>query len=238
MTQSDGRLSRWSRRKMKARRGRPEIDPEDVAAEPVAPSKGDEPDAQLSPEEEADVLRKLDLPAPESLKAGDDFTKFLKEGVPDQIRRRALRLLWRSNPLLANVDGLVDYGEDFTDAATVIDNLKTVFVVGHGARPIEEEPEPSPPAEDSAAAAGAQPLPEEGPAPDDPIEAEGTAPNSENSENSEEVASGNRDAGQGQELLHASLEPAIDAEVPETDSGSEPLTGATVRRGMRFRFDD
>jgi hypothetical protein len=34
--------------------------------------------------------------------------------------------------VLANLDGLVDYGEDYTDAATVVENLQTVYQVGKG----------------------------------------------------------------------------------------------------------
>ena len=34
--------------------------------------------------------------------------------------------------MLANLDGLVDYGEDFTDSAPVIENLQTAYQVGKG----------------------------------------------------------------------------------------------------------
>ena len=63
---------------------------------------------------------------------GDDFTVFMSKAVPDRIRRRALRTLWRSNPVLANVDMLVDYGEDFTDSAMVVENMQTAYQVGKG----------------------------------------------------------------------------------------------------------
>ncbi len=52
--------------------------------------------------------------------------------MPERIRRRALRKLWGLNPVLANLDGLVDYAEDYTDAATVVDNLQTVYKIGKG----------------------------------------------------------------------------------------------------------
>ena len=81
---------------------------------------------------EAEVLQQLDLPDPDSLGPGDDFSAFMKAAVPESIRRRALRKLWLSNPVLANLDELVDYGEDFTDAATVVDNLQTAYQVGKG----------------------------------------------------------------------------------------------------------
>ena len=88
--------------------------------------------AALEEKTDAEILAELELPEPETLEAGDDFTAFLAKTVPDRIRRRALKVLWRSNPVLANVDMLVDYGEDFTDSATVIENLQTTYQVGKG----------------------------------------------------------------------------------------------------------
>ena len=85
-------------------------------------------------EEKSDeeILQELGLPDPETMVEGDDFSAFMGKAVPDRLRRRALRHLWKSNPVLANVDGLVDYGEDFTDAATVIEDLQTTYQVGKG----------------------------------------------------------------------------------------------------------
>ena len=117
--------------------------------------------AELEAQTDEEILAQLELPEPETLKAGDDFTAFLSDIVPDRIRRRALRVLWRSNPVLANVDQLVDYGEDFTDSATVVENLQTTYQVGKGmlkhveelarqaaeaeaADPVEELEEPAP----------------------------------------------------------------------------------------------
>ena len=82
------------------------------------------------PDEE--VLAELDLPDPDSMKQGDDFSAFMSEAVPQRLRRRALRQLWRSNPVLANLDNLVDYGEDYTDAALVMENLQSAYQVGKG----------------------------------------------------------------------------------------------------------
>ena len=82
------------------------------------------------PDEE--VLAELDLPDPDSMKQGDDFSAFMSDAVPQRLRRRALRQLWRSNPVLANLDNLVDYGEDYTDAALVMENLQSAYQVGKG----------------------------------------------------------------------------------------------------------
>ena len=48
------------------------------------------------------------------------------------LRKLALRKLWTSNPILANVDGLLDYGEDFTDAAVGAGVVETTYQVGKG----------------------------------------------------------------------------------------------------------
>ena len=63
-------------------------------------------------------IRPEDLPDIESLDEHSDFTVFLKKGVPEALRRQALQRLWRSNPVFANLDGLAEYDEDYSDAAT------------------------------------------------------------------------------------------------------------------------
>jgi hypothetical protein len=116
-------LSRWSRRKAEARRpAEPESEPA-LAAEAVEiPAEAEPPE----PEPPAE------LPNPETLEAGSDFRVFMADGVPAALRRQALRRLWRVNPIINTLDGLDDYyvTQDFTDAATVVPDLKTVYRVG------------------------------------------------------------------------------------------------------------
>ncbi|CUJ92573.1 hypothetical protein RUE5091_01234 [Ruegeria denitrificans] len=88
--------------------------------------------AELEEKSDAEILAQFNLPDPDQLQAGDDVSGFMAKAVPDRLRRRALRQLWRLNPVLANVDGLVDYGEDYTDAACVIENIQTAYQVGKG----------------------------------------------------------------------------------------------------------
>ena len=95
--------------------------------------------AELAEKPEAEVLAELDLPSPEDMQTGDDFSAFMKETVPVALRNRALRTLWRSNPLLANVDMLVDYGEDFTAAADPVGVVQTIYRVGKGMLPDVDE---------------------------------------------------------------------------------------------------
>ncbi|MEM9249463.1 MAG: DUF3306 domain-containing protein [Pseudomonadota bacterium] len=109
-----------------------------VAAETQADRRAEEQaqDAEaraaLEEKSDAEILDALGLQDPDTLAHGDDFSAFLRSEVPDRLRRRALRRLWRSNPVLANLDSLVDYGEDFTDAATVVENMQTAYRVGKG----------------------------------------------------------------------------------------------------------
>ncbi len=102
MTADEGYLSRWSRRKRDERERAPKpADEVDEAAD--APESGEQP-AEIAPE---------DLPDIDTLHKDSDFTVFMRDGVPEELKRRALRKLWTSDPVLANVDGLNDYDGDY-----------------------------------------------------------------------------------------------------------------------------
>ncbi len=116
----------WSRRKAAVQA---EAKAEVIAAEEQAIAAQH---TELEEKADAEILAEFNLPDPDQLQAGDDVSGFMAKAVPDRLRRRALRRLWRLNPVLANVDGLVDYGEDYTDAACVIENLQTAYQVGKG----------------------------------------------------------------------------------------------------------
>lgn len=123
MSRKEGFLDRWSR--LKETGEAPEVEaPLIEAAEPKAPEVDERSDEE--------ILVELGLPDPDGLTLGDDVTGFMSKAVPDRLRRRALRQLWRTNPVLANVDGLVEYGEDYTDSAMVVENLQTLYQVGKG----------------------------------------------------------------------------------------------------------
>ncbi|MCK7612946.1 DUF3306 domain-containing protein [Roseibium sediminicola] len=95
--------------------------------------------AELEEKSDEEILEELGLPDPDTLQKDDDFSAFLGRTVPERLRRRALRRLWVSNPVLANLDGLNDYEEDFTDAASAMDVVRTAYKVGRGF--LMEEPE-------------------------------------------------------------------------------------------------
>ncbi|MCF6273532.1 MAG: DUF3306 domain-containing protein [Rhodobacteraceae bacterium] len=100
--------------------------------------------AALAEKTEEEVLTELDLPNPDAMQPGDDFSAFMKAAVPDALRNRALRTLWRSDPVLANVDMLVDYGEDFTGKNDIKRVIKTIYQVGKGMlrEPVDEPETP------------------------------------------------------------------------------------------------
>ena len=116
----------WSRRKAR-------VAAEDAAEERAAAERAEaEREATLADKSDAEICEELGLPDPDTLEAGDDFQAFMAKAVPERLRRRALRRLWLSNPALANLDGMVDYGEDFTDSACVIEGMQTAYQVGKG----------------------------------------------------------------------------------------------------------
>ncbi len=137
-------LARWSRRKRGPRRDRPapgaepeRPDPDAVTAAPAE----DKPPADVAEPGAAEPGTVAEeLPDIDSLDKTSDFSVFLKEGVPEAIRRKALRRLWRLDPVLANLDGLNDYDEDFSAVGMVAEHLKTIYKVGKGYLDEDEAP--------------------------------------------------------------------------------------------------
>ena len=106
-----------------------------VAAEEEAEVRA----AQLAAQEDAiegksdaEILTELGLPDPQSLQQGDDFSGFMASAVPEHLRKVALRTLWRSNPVLACVDGLNEYDDDYRAAMLLNEPVKTAYQVGKG----------------------------------------------------------------------------------------------------------
>lgn len=126
MSDEKGLLSRWSERKQRVAE---EIDLENAQQVALEPTQEPDPFEGKSDEE---ILQILELPAPEDLALGDRAEGYLAPNVPEHIRQRALRAFWRTNPVLANLDGLDDYCDDFTDAAMVVENMQTIYEVGRG----------------------------------------------------------------------------------------------------------
>ena len=100
----DAFLKRWSRLKREGGRD---------AEKAQAPAPQDEM-AQEALEDAAipEDLENFDAGALDPETA--DFSRFVRDDVPGDIQRMALRKLWESDETLACMDGLNDYDEDFT----------------------------------------------------------------------------------------------------------------------------
>lgn len=81
-----------------------------------------------------------ELPDIDSLDKDSDYTAFMRDGVPEHLRRLALRKLWLSSPVHSIIDGLDDYDDDFTLQFTdaVTKNVKSSFRIGKGFAPDDE----------------------------------------------------------------------------------------------------
>ena len=137
----------------------------EAAAREAAERQAHEQALAERPDEE--LLAEAGMPEPESLTTAEEVQAFLKTALPQRLKTRALRRLWRLNPVLANLDGLVDYGEDYTDATRVIENMQTVYQVGKGMFDKFADADPEPEEEPLVAEA-----PEDDETPQDTVEAE------------------------------------------------------------------
>jgi hypothetical protein len=127
-------LSRWARLKRKSAKGetveeapvqaarRGAAGP--VAGMPQAEAQGnalatasgsvsaDDDDVRELTAEEAAYVETL--PPLDELTPDSDFTGFMDKRVPDFLRRQALRKLWLSDPAFSLIDGMHEYGEDYS----------------------------------------------------------------------------------------------------------------------------
>ena len=127
-------LSARLRRKEQVARGEdvPETLEEEQAAANApapAPTAESEEDAALDDDQ---LLQKYGLTNPEEIEDEAGLEAFMQNGLPDRLRQMALRRMWRLNPLFRFADEMVEYGENYTDAATVIDGMTTAYQVGKG----------------------------------------------------------------------------------------------------------
>jgi len=120
----DGILSRWSRRKLEGVDGEAEAD--FLSAE----------DEQAGLDARAEELQEnraaaeaIDL---DTIDEESDLSLFMKEGVPEMLKKAALAKLWRSSPIFANVDGLVDYDDNFADPNLIMKTFTSAYQVGKG----------------------------------------------------------------------------------------------------------
>ena len=227
----EGFIDRWSRLK---RDGEP-ASADEARADAVAVDAESRPDEKPDDRPDEEILAALGLPHPEALKPGDDVRGFMAAAVPDRLRRMALRKLWIANPVLANVDGLVEYGEDYTDAATVMEHLPTLFRVGKGMlrdEPAPEAAEPGGNAEGSDATADGGARPEIG----DEARADEVAGRA-----GDDAPGGDAEADHALAGDAMAADEAATADEPEGGGAAERAAApeeavAPARRRMRFTF--
>ena len=161
-------LSRWSERKAAARRGDVPPEPAEETQAPAAtPEQAAPADAAASVDEEMPALPSID-----ELTAESDYTVFLGDKVPEQLRRAALRKLWASDPVFANLDGLNDYDEDYNLVTTVVGAVQSAWQAGRGyAEEVEEKIDKDEEALGGSAAAQDEPQPDESQAASEPARA-------------------------------------------------------------------
>jgi len=204
-----GFLSRWSARKTQIAKG--EDVPDEVPAPEIAEDDvvEDEEDAKLT---DAELLEKYDLPDPEAVTEESGLEQFLNgKGLPGRVRQMALRRLWRLNPLFGVVDDMVEYGEDYTDAATVVEGMKTAYTVGKGYKKDDVEPEEAEALEDDSEA-------QEG-------DAEAKEGDAETKEGDAEAKEGEKDSQQDEnERADGSANQSDQANARETDETSDANT--------------
>ncbi len=109
---SSGFLSRWSQRKLQTRDDQ-EL-PVEAGLQEADELPADVPAAEIAAADEVEkLLTDEDMPPIESLTEASDYSGFMSEGVSEELRRLALRRLFRSAAFNV-VDGLDDYDDDFT----------------------------------------------------------------------------------------------------------------------------
>ncbi len=86
----------------------------------------------LEARDDDELLEELGLPSPDNLVDGAQLRAFLRAQLPQRLKTRALRGFWRSNPVLACLDGLNDYDDDYTLASTAGQTVNTLYQVGKG----------------------------------------------------------------------------------------------------------
>lgn len=155
MTAPDGFLSRWSRRKLDARETRhdPPLEPTRELPASSQPPADDVP--APSPEAAADTRLPVEeiarLPRIDELTAETDLAPFLRSGVPDALRRAALRRMWAVDPAVRDYVGdALDYAFDWNTPGGVpgsgpllpTDDVQAILTRMFGDSPSEDAPPP------------------------------------------------------------------------------------------------
>ena len=146
----EGFLARWSRLKQEDRetaRARPESETDDrpSAGKTVAARDARTPAASDRSTEDQPARKPIDLaelPSLDSLSATSDYAPFMREGVPEELRRQALRKLWMSDPVLSAPDPYDLHAFDYNIVPTFPQGLANVARAGLGMLQPEDQARP------------------------------------------------------------------------------------------------
>ena len=207
----EGRLSRWSRLKQAEREGH-EAAPLAVTPETIDGAGQEAALASATAVEGDDEVEEIaaeDLPDIETMEKDSDYTPFMQKGVPEHLKKLALRKLWGSDPIFGFRDGLNDYDEDFSIIETINAALQSSYQVGKGMVSDDAKKEEERGGAEAAPEQGPEQDPEQGPEQDpDPVRAE----TAENHETSKDAA----DAGVTDQPVDKN--PSDDREPTRTDA--------------------
>jgi hypothetical protein len=108
----DNFLARWSRRKQAVKESEAVALPQEAAQE--------EP-AAAGPQESADSMAAEAEPLPrvEDLTADSDVSAFLRKGVPEALKKAALRRMWSLDPTIRDFVGPADYAWDYNNPSSI-----------------------------------------------------------------------------------------------------------------------
>jgi len=119
VSDQEGFLTRWSRRKREAEQVASEEPPTGAAPNeetvPAVRDEADAPPASAPPTEEQQesAVDLASLPPIESITAGTDIRAFLAPGIPAYLTRAALRRAWVADPAIRDFVGLAENAWDF-----------------------------------------------------------------------------------------------------------------------------
>lgn len=116
-------LARWSRRKRAAEQDRqagqaaPPAQP--VSSEAEKPGEQATSDASKPERQDEETIDLASLPPIESITSATDVTAFLRQGVPPELTRAALRRAWGADPAIRDFIGLAENAWDFNDPTAI-----------------------------------------------------------------------------------------------------------------------
>lgn len=168
MSKDETFVGRWARRKGEARTKRGgaapvleeaakteearelsiDRDVETAAVEPGQP-------LQVQTPGESEPVDLDDLPDIDTLDENSDYSAFMREGVPTELRTSALRKLWRAKAFFGYRDGLNEYDDDYTQVVLGAKGyFESAYKAGRGYLADEERPDYVPPEETEPAGDG------------------------------------------------------------------------------------